>query len=275
MSVFRTVLIPLDGTENAERIVGRVAGLARGLDLHILLLTVLQPSRSGTASGEQAGEVSAIDRAHRYLEEISQRLNGLGIVARSHVVSGHPAEAIVEQADRLEADLIAMATHRGGRLSGGLLGSVTSDVVRRSHLPVLAMHPAKADQPPGQSEVPDVVVVPLDGSEMGELPVALAQEIARVFRARLAFVRVVQFPTREDQVTDYVGIARHVKEAYEYAQQFAERARTQGLNASADAPVGLPPVEIVRFARQHRTPIVVMATRGLSGLKRLVLGNVT
>src|SRR5213079_1828263 len=79
----------------------------------------------------------------------------------SIVLRGAPAEVIVARAEATSASLIAMASHGRGGIARAALGSVASDVVRHSTVPVMVVPPgASADSP-----IPGRVLVPLDESE--------------------------------------------------------------------------------------------------------------
>ena len=78
------------------------------------------------------------------LESVAQRLHEeTGITIDSHVVvSGHAAQAIVDQAEALNIDIIAMSTHGRGA-SRFFLGSVADKVLRSSRIPVLLYRPVE------------------------------------------------------------------------------------------------------------------------------------
>lgn len=62
-------------------------------------------------------------------------------VKETLVQEGHPAELILSKAEKMEADLIVMGTHRKLREGGGtLLGSTARRVVNSSKIPVLTVY---------------------------------------------------------------------------------------------------------------------------------------
>jgi nucleotide-binding universal stress UspA family protein len=61
-----------------------------------------------------------------------------GQLTEVHVLeSHHPAEAICQAAERLSADMICIGTHGRSGIAKALLGSVTHEVIARSHRPTL------------------------------------------------------------------------------------------------------------------------------------------
>ena len=94
-------------------------------------------ARPGAAASDQA----AAD-ANRYLEGVAQKVRERGLQARTEVVvEDQPASAILHEAERERAGLIAIATHARTGLSRMLLGSVADKVIRGAHVPVLVYHP--------------------------------------------------------------------------------------------------------------------------------------
>src|ERR1700730_11076922 len=98
------------------------------------------------------------------LRSIVQDLNELGITADAVIRHDSPAQAIVDVAREREADLIVMASHQRHGLSRWLRGSVTEDVLARTHTPLL-MIPGEGAPRFGPRRR---ILVPLDGSPTGE-----------------------------------------------------------------------------------------------------------
>jgi nucleotide-binding universal stress UspA family protein len=77
-----------------------------------------------------------------YLKGVAAGMRDDGFDVGTHVAPGTtPATAIVELAARLDADVIAMATHGYGGLRRTFLGSVADKVLRSSRIPVLVTRP--------------------------------------------------------------------------------------------------------------------------------------
>lgn len=134
------VLIPLDGSPLAERILSPALELARLTEARCTLLRVVPPRSS---SGGRGCELPEAARAEEYLEGVAARPRGQGLRVRTRIlVARHPAEAILEEAAALTGGLIALATHGRGGLSRLLLGSVASKLVRAAASPLLVYRPA-------------------------------------------------------------------------------------------------------------------------------------
>jgi len=141
----RHILVPLDGSELAENVLGPTSELARATGAKITLLHVVP-------SGEDSGwpvlgslrerPVPSLDPAETYLEGVQKELTRDGLDVDVVAKYGHtPATAIVDAAEHLGADVIAMATHGYGGLRRTLLGSVADKILRSTTLPLLVMRP--------------------------------------------------------------------------------------------------------------------------------------
>jgi nucleotide-binding universal stress UspA family protein len=154
----RAIVVPLDGSELAERALGPARHLARAIGAALVLIRVVA-ARPPDGRSLQAAQ---IDAAERYLCAVADRLRADG--ARHVIVeavAGDPAEAILAQTALWRAELIAIATHGRGGLDRLLHGSVADAVVRGARVPVLLI-PVRGDGEPALHG--DAIVVAIDGS---------------------------------------------------------------------------------------------------------------
>lgn len=331
--MFKKILVPLDGSEQSERIGGWACGLAQGLGADIILLAVVdpddiampglgtddvgvgstlagegrydQPGRDaarGAAPGAMAttpvtgvtpaaaGSASAVtrtqvideavERARRYLLGEVERVTVSGGNAEVEVAVGNPAEEIVGAAERLGVDAIAMATRRESTLARGVLGSVTDRVVHTTTLPLLALHPEDASAFSGNSGAPGTLIVPLDGSELSEKSVPVAQSIAKAVGAKVMFIRSSATPYfgSSEAGVDYMptnyGLTEIRQDALLYLEPFVKATRDAGLESEARAVVGNAVNAIIETAEENEGSLIVMSTHGRSGFKRFFLGSV-
>ena len=139
------VLVPLDGSSLAERVLGPALDFVRLWQGHCTLLRVIEASPATTAGRPNRPRPPEQEQeavAQAYLEKIAGRLREKGTAVQTRtVVAPHAAAAILDEAQKERCDFIALATHGWGGLRRMLLGSVTDKVVRGSSLPVLAYRP--------------------------------------------------------------------------------------------------------------------------------------
>jgi nucleotide-binding universal stress UspA family protein len=139
----RTMVIPLDGSKLSEGVVPYAVSIAkqRGAESEIIVLYVenYQEARS-LLEIKQIKENR--ERIQKYLEEIVKRIKDQGIPARSDVLMGEPAFAIIDYLKENPPQLIAMATHAHSGLSKMVFGSVTENVLQMiKRTPMLLVRP--------------------------------------------------------------------------------------------------------------------------------------
>ncbi len=168
--MYTHILVPLDGSARAARILPHVAALAAQADARITLLAVVAPpaldpsavaglpmSVGAVPLGLHAadGERVPLPEAERqenvrYLDELAARLRGQGLTVAGAHAEGAPAAAIVATAHACDADLIALTTHGRTGLERLLLGSVAEEVLRHAPCPLLVVRvTGEQDSVPG------------------------------------------------------------------------------------------------------------------------------
>lgn len=269
MEPITKILAPLDCTEQGERAVGSIVGLARALDAEVTFLSVVD---------EPANE------AREYLGHLSERMRLAGVKARTSVASGEPAEEIVRFADEDGSDLIAMATRRGSSAARVVLGSVTDRVLHLATVPVMAVHLEKPNPARESGVLPDSIIVPLDGSERSSCVVDLALEIARAADVEIVFVSVDPHPYYGvyaiNPAFSHLSVLEKRQEAprrqlEQYLAPFLQRAEEMGVRSRTVTSIGAPAASLIEETKAHSHPLLIMSTSGKSGLKRWLAGSVT
>jgi nucleotide-binding universal stress UspA family protein len=155
----RHLLVPIDGSELTDGAVDAALELAKQSGARVSFFHV-QPSYYGRPDVAIYGEGLVLDPAlseqfsqanarfaATILEKALEQAQAAGVEASSNTcVSPLVHEAILEAAERLGCDLIAMASHGRRGLAGLLIGSETQRVLTHAKLPVLVI-PAQAPQP--------------------------------------------------------------------------------------------------------------------------------
>jgi nucleotide-binding universal stress UspA family protein len=137
------ILVPLDGSELAAKILPRVEELAKTYQAQVTLITI---GHFSSSVGVLDSTSEVIKKAATYEKKISERylkktVNALqenGLNVDWVYEEGVPAEAIVAYAERQNLDLIAIATNGKGGVSW-VLGSVAEKVASLATVPVLLL----------------------------------------------------------------------------------------------------------------------------------------
>lgn len=138
--MFKKILVPLDGSKLAEKILSRVEWLAKTHDAEVTLLRVaIASSFPGTDPVQH--QLSVVREAEEYLAKVEGWLRDVGVRVNSVVRYGHDAQEIVDHARDRDFDLIAMSTHGRSGLAQFVLGSVANKVINTAPVPILLYRP--------------------------------------------------------------------------------------------------------------------------------------
>lgn len=149
--MYRKILVPLDGSELAEKVLPHVETLAQCTGAEILLMRVtVYPYEGGVAAASLTGFMPMVlpevrqdlaKEATEYLNKVGAELRGRGLKVSTVVEDGIVGEAIAEAARTQGADLIAMCTHGRTGLGRAVFGSVAEAVLREAGKPLLLIRP--------------------------------------------------------------------------------------------------------------------------------------
>jgi nucleotide-binding universal stress UspA family protein len=271
------VIVPLDGSTNAEAMLPHALLFARETQSVLTLLRVIMPP------GEPAYGVPYIPDdwyageamwTNNYLGGLAARLEPQGVrVQTQHVEGVSAGGAITAYAvQHASTRLIALASN--GRGPGGrlLFGNVAGDVFATAPTSLLLLHPAKDEQlPPGPIKPASyqTIVVPLDGTLVSERALEQATALAQKCRASLLLVAPLPIHLVEEEVMvdDIVEPLQSVPEQEEqkradFLENQAEQLRTDmGLTVETAVDDGNPTTFIERFFGKQPQHLLIVTTR--------------
>ena len=216
------------------------------------------------------GHRAAISRAE---EEILATRSALEV--EPSLLRGRPASVIVDQARAMSADLIVVG-HRGlGTWQSRLLGSVSAEVVDHAPCPVLVVRDDQLgpivladDGSPDARAASDIVC---GWPVFRGLPVTVVGVVHDTFPSAAAVAPLML----EETMSRYSeGIQAERRMRTSGCDATVERLRAAGIDAVAEIRQGDPAHEIVTAAQSTGAGLVVLGTRGLTGLRRLIIGSV-
>ncbi len=253
------VVVPLDGSRLAEEALPDARQLADHLRVPLHLLKVIPPDAS----------VDIRDEASAYLSETGRELHH---PFHMSVRLGNTADQIIALADEVDNPIIVMTTHGRGGLGRLLYGSVADQVLRESNVPVHLIRSGARSAAGGALRS---IMVPLDGSAHAESALPYAVELARAFHADLWLVRVVESPLVIGGPLSAFSLAdahqRATRVAESYLRIVLERLEGEGVRGQYRLLTGFAEDELLAFAEDTEIDLVVMATRGRTGMERLTL----
>jgi nucleotide-binding universal stress UspA family protein len=268
-----TVVVPLDGSELADRALPFATTIAARGGRSVLLLRVVD-----TMSAPSEADEAVLKReAQAALDATAASLSGDGVSVTTRVVEGQAETAILAASGDEDVSLIVMSTHGRGGLGRFVYGSVADTVLRHAPVPVLTVPPHV--HMGWQGDTPVKVLVPLDGSALSRAALGPARELADLLGGPLLLASVAELPrytTYTDAATFVVPDVEEsvLEETRRELEALAAELRTDARQVETHATFGSPYFDIARIARDARAGLIVMATRGRSGLTRAILGSV-
>ena len=154
--MFKKILVPLDGSDLAAKILPQVETLAKHTHAAVTLLTVgssdICPGAGAPVSPVKEGASCPELPVAAYLEQTAGKLRAQGVEVTWVYKQGNPAKEIVAYAAENDMDLIAIASHGSGEIAW-LLGSVAQKVIAHAPVAVLLWRVAEPELPELKSEM--------------------------------------------------------------------------------------------------------------------------
>jgi nucleotide-binding universal stress UspA family protein len=235
------------------------------------------------------GVVEAEQRVRDLLRERVAAVTGrAGAEVQVYVAVGRAHAEVVRAAERLLADLLVIGSHGRSGIARVLLGGVASRVVRHAHCPVLvarARPPAPARTPASPaapaSDARDVVLAATDLSDPSLPAVELGAREAERRGARFVVLHAIDLgelgmtgihtPSALMASVPAEAVA-HLRASV--TEQITRALGDLGVTAEIAVVEGPSAAVIVRHAEELGADLVVVGTRGRTGISRVVLGSV-
>jgi nucleotide-binding universal stress UspA family protein len=273
--MFEKILVPLDGSENAEIVFPYCADLAAKFASTVILVTV-----SETATVD-------VDHLYRtYLDhargKMRQRLEASmapdTVTLESEVLFGDPAREILRIAEDQDARLILLASHGTSAEGPWLLGHIAAKVLRATKRPIMLIRQRAPEAALEQRILLSRILVPLDGSQIGEAALHYAVAMAKKTGAELTLLEVFE----QVKGVGAAGISYNIpddesvrKSLLSYLDHVGGPIKNEGLKVSTTVLFGKAADKIVEYAEKNGIDLIAVSTHGRSGLGRWVFGNVT
>lgn len=145
--MYKKILVPLDGSKDAESVLPYVEELAKTKGAEIVVLRVAANPALEFAFSDPGLAQEYIQKefktSQKYIAEIAFNVRTAGVRCYHIVDEGSVGEIILRTAERIHADLIAMSTHGLSGAKHWILGSVAERIIEHSTIPVLLIRPSR------------------------------------------------------------------------------------------------------------------------------------
>ena len=287
----KKILVPLDGSELAEKVLPYAIQLTSRFQAETVLLHVFAAGESQSLGMNKVYIEHTAEKVREQLQEIAPKpklsAGKVPILIKSEVITGDVASSILKYAEESKIDLIIMSKHGHSGIGHWLMGSVAHKVFSVSRIPVLIIHPVNPDNIV-QSGWPRNVLVLLDGSKMSETVLSHVEALFNQEQCggEVTLVKVCEPP---DLIADYpAAIMRlswdeHVKQAKSaakeaslvYLKEKQKQLEAKGIKVNIEVILGENAIPaITRYIRERPFDLVAMTTHGHSRMSVWPWGHV-
>lgn len=282
MREIKRILCPVDLSEMSRHAAAHAVLLANWYKANVTALCVYNPIVIPSADFSLVGTGPAPVLTDEEINEARAQVAALFAAPGAHdvdvrVVSGHPANQIVEHAKALPADLIVISTHGASGFEHLMLGSVTEKVLRRATCPVLTVPPLARTT----SKLPyKRILCAVDFSDSSLAALDFAFSLAQEGDADLTLLHVFEWPA------DDVPLATRPFSVPEFRQEI-EREAIAKLHALVPESVrewcrptthvshGKAYRELLRLATDTSADLIVMGVHGRNAMDLMLFGSTT
>ena len=280
--MFTHLLVPLDGSPQAEPAVPAAIWLARRHAAAVTVLHLVEPAPPEQVHG--APHLRGPEEAAAYLDGVLRRYAAPGLALHAHV---HPvgtadvAQGIVAELQELGGDAVVMSRQGPSGWRGWLMGNLMQQVAAKATLPVLLVRPGPAGAEPFACTR---ILMPHDEAPEHEPALEVGVAFAQICAAEVRLLRVVptrgtlsgkELPTSEMLPTATAAML-DLEQAEAVRQLEAHRAalERQGVSATGELMRGDPVRCIMEASRRYRPDVIAMGTHGRAGTEAFWAGSV-
>ncbi|MEZ4701550.1 MAG: universal stress protein [Rhodothermales bacterium] len=282
MVAIRHILFPTDFSECAEHAFSTAAALADRFDAEVVVFHArVKEDEANNPLTYYAADAPADENRPMYslddpfYKVIDVRDGERVRVVQAEIFGKTAEEAIVSFASRYDIDLIVMGTHGRHGPIRLLRGSTAEHVLRTAPCPVLTI---KEDALAMFAKDTIEMLVPVDFSDYSREALHHAAELSRVFKSNVTLLHMVEeavFPTVYGVEAAPISTVNLVLDrSREMLEKLAHEFFPSDRLPDMDVRIGHAASGITAFAEDNETDLIVMATHGLTGIKRFLMGSV-
>lgn len=250
------ILVGADGSQRADEAARQAARLAVATGATLEVVFVVDTGRAHDADVERQAE-STLERATGLATEAGAEVD-------ARILAGDPARTLLEESESERADIVCVGPDAG--LIGGAIriGQVAAHVMREARTSVLIARPAGP-------AFPKRVACGVDGSDASADTAAFAAGIAVAAHAGLRLVHVI--PVFRGDDTEWT--LDEDEPSPPELEPAVMAATSRGIVPVREMAMGRPEHALVKTAGRDETDLLVVGHRGLSGVRRVLLGSVS
>jgi nucleotide-binding universal stress UspA family protein len=275
------IVVALDTSELSEGAVPYAVSLAKATGSRLSFVTVWEGAERALIGSlpDVAQDLFQKGEQHyeQYLQGVAKRVREQGVDTEAEVRIGEPDEEILRLVQEKDARMLALASHGRSGISRWWYGSVAAKLARDATVPTLMLGPKALETGPGAGSIRRVLV-PLDGSDLAELALPVAGELASALGAELHLAQALRWAS---QAVVYgvpeVNIVQIDQELMKASEEYLARTAQEmpkGVQLHSHAVRGMTADALIDLVAELDIDLVVMVSHTRSGLARAALGSV-
>lgn len=278
--MFKKLVVPLDGSKDAEQALEVAVHLAKAYGSLLLLVQVFDfPPILVETMGQSYFEFRDQRQkdAERYLKETADRL-ALGDSVECKVIQGHPTDELLQACADFSCDLVVMTSHGSSGIERWLLGSVAESVAHRCPTSALVLRAGR----PVSLPLGKKILVPLDGSARCEAALPMAAELAEKAGGELLFYHSYHsaFPNSFEYADHELYPPRDEveKNAAESSRSYLTGKadavkRDKGVEVTVTVDENYPAEGILELAKEQDVELISITSHGATGMAKWIFGS--
>jgi nucleotide-binding universal stress UspA family protein len=282
--MLRLILVPLDGSAFGELALPLALPIAERQRAELELVHVYQSTPPYLVQGAPPLDPGLDQDLKRdresYLESVAGWVRrSAGVPVTATLLGGDDVPSVlVEHIAHRQADLVTMTTHGRSGISRLWMGSVASDVVRRSPSPVLIIRPDESGSRDEPAPPFRRVLVPLDGSPADDDAIDDVLAVAGADDVEFTLLHVI-VPVVYLAEPPQVSVLTEVElegAAERYLEETARKLRPRGFTVTTRVVTHTQPARaILEYAKEWGADLLAMESHARNALERLLLGSTT
>ena len=271
------ILVPLDGSSLGELALIHAKELAVAFDSEVHLLSVVEKRDSEYQRMIQIYLQKITEEMQTFFNQANPK-----VTIKLSLVDGSPAVEIVEYARQKRMSLVIIVSHGHSGIMPWSMGSTANKVVLTIHNPVLLVRASMFNAKRRPEKLFNKILLPLDGSEVGEAALPYAIEIAQKLKSEVILLSVIESSQHVRTIggQDYIHypeqqIEKMKEDANQYLTVTTKKLANSGVNGRSVVKEGDAAQEIIRFAKQGNIRLIAMSSHGRSGMRGWVFGSVS
>ncbi|MDQ2858235.1 MAG: universal stress protein [Candidatus Eremiobacteraeota bacterium] len=281
------VLVALDGSPTADEALEFAITVSRSYGSELILCSAIDRAAAIAAACAPDGVFPSAElvleeyenAATSLLTEAASRAAAAGVRAKTALLDGRAAAAIVACAKERDARAIVIGTRGKRGLEHLMLGSTAEGVLRLSDVPVFVVRGAAPEAPQPKASTFGRILVAVDDSDASSAAQTLALDLAVAARSRVSFCHIVETDDLLGTTETFGYDPRpYFEERHRYASTLTaastQAATERGVDADTVVIEGSAANGILEAAVARDADLIAVGTHGRRGFRRLLLGSV-